>query len=120
VVVDDHDSGVTQVVRGDDIAPSTPRQAAIARRLGYPGPEYAHVPLVRGPDGARLAKRHGAITLDELVSAGHRLEHVVAALVRSLGLELPGGLVDRLGELSDGFDLAAVASASATIDLGGR
>jgi glutamyl-tRNA synthetase len=117
VAVDDHDSGVTQVVRGDDIAPSTPRQVAIARRLGYPSPEYAHVPLVRGPDGTRLAKRHGAVTLDTLVAMGHTVGDVVAALVRSIDLELPGGRVDRLGELAAGFDLASMAAASPTIDI---
>ncbi len=117
VVVDDHDSGVTQVVRGDDIAPSTPRQVAIARRLGYAMPKYGHVPLVRGPDGTRLAKRHGAVTLDELGHAGHDIDDIVAAIVRSLGFELPGGRIDRLRELADGFDLASVASASPTIDL---
>ena len=120
VVVDDHDGSVTQVVRGDDIAPSTPRQVAIARRLGYPSPEYAHVPLVRGPDGARLAKRHGAVTLDELVPAGQPIDHVVAAIIRSLGLELPGGRVERLGDLADGFDLASIAAASPTIGVGTR
>jgi glutamyl-tRNA synthetase len=118
VVVDDHDSGVTQVVRGDDIAPSTPRQVAIARRLGYPIPEYGHVPLVRGPDGARLAKRHGAVTLEALAGEGHHVHDIVAAIVRSIGFELPGGRVDRLRELADGFDLTSVASASPTIDLG--
>jgi glutamyl-tRNA synthetase len=117
VVVDDHDSGVTQVVRGDDIAPSTPRQGAIARRLGYAIPEYGHVPLARGPDGARLAKRHGAVTLDELVREGRSVDDIVAAIVRSLALELPGGRVDRLRELADGFDLASAASASPTVDL---
>jgi glutamyl-tRNA synthetase len=118
VVVDDHDSGVTQVVRGDDIAPSTPRQAAIARRLGYRIPEYAHVPLVRGPDGERLAKRHGAVTLDELTAAGHSVDQVVSALVRSLGLSLPGGRIDRLRELAAGFELASVASASPIVEIG--
>lgn len=119
VVVDDHDTGVTQVVRGDDIAPSTPRQVAIARRLGYPVPEYGHVPLVRGPDGARLAKRHGAVTLDELVAAGSTVDEVVDALVRSLGLRLPGGQVERLGELATGFDLETMASAAPRVDLSG-
>jgi glutamyl-tRNA synthetase len=118
VVVDDHDSGVSQVIRGDDIAPSTPRQVAISRRLGYRIPEYAHVPLARGPDGTRLAKRHGAVTLDELVAAGHTVDDVVGSIVRSMGFELPGGQVDRLRELAAGFDLTMIAAASPTIDLG--
>jgi glutamyl-tRNA synthetase len=69
VVVDDADQGVTEVVRGSDLADSTPRQLWLARELGLPEPSYAHVPLVLGPDGARLAKRHGAVTLRE-VDAG--------------------------------------------------
>lgn len=118
VVVDDHDSGVTQVVRGDDLASSTARQVVVARRLGYATPEYAHVPLVRGPDGVRLAKRHGAVTLDELTAAGRTVAQVVAALVRSIGLDLPSGRTGRLGGLAAGFDIASVASATPTIDLG--
>lgn len=117
VVVDDHDSGVTQVVRGDDLASSTPRQVAIARRLGHAPPEYAHVPLVRGPDGARLAKRHGAVTLDDLAATGRPIDQVVGAIVRSLGLGLPGGRIDRLRELAPGFDLATMAIASPSVDL---
>jgi glutamyl-tRNA synthetase len=64
VVVDDADMGVDQVVRGADLADSTPRQLWLARALGLPEPQYIHVPLVLGPDGARLAKRHGHVTRD--------------------------------------------------------
>ncbi|MGV0743095.1 tRNA glutamyl-Q(34) synthetase GluQRS [Mycolicibacterium sp. XJ870] len=66
VVVDDADSGVDQVVRGDDLLSSSPRQAYLARLLGYAEPTYAHVPLVLNEDGARLAKRDGAVTLAEI------------------------------------------------------
>lgn len=66
VVVDDAAQGVDQVVRGDDLLPSTPRQAYLAGLLGYPEPVYAHVPLVLNEDGARLAKRDGAVTLAEI------------------------------------------------------
>jgi glutamyl-tRNA synthetase len=66
VVVDDATRGVDQVVRGDDLLPSSPRQAYLARLLGYPEPHYAHVPLVLNEDGARLAKRDGAVTLAEI------------------------------------------------------
>jgi glutamyl-tRNA synthetase len=72
VVVDDAAQGVDQVVRGADLAESTPRQVWLARTLGLPEPSYAHVPLVLGPDGARLAKRHGAVTLRELGAAEAR------------------------------------------------
>jgi glutamyl-tRNA synthetase len=66
VVVDDAESGVDQVVRGDDLLPSSPRQAYLAHLLGYPEPTYAHVPLVLNEAGARLAKRDGAVTLAEI------------------------------------------------------
>jgi glutamyl-tRNA synthetase len=69
VVVDDADQGVEEVVRGSDLADSTPRQLWLARALGLPEPSHAHVPLVLGPDGARLAKRHGDVTLRELPPA---------------------------------------------------
>ncbi|KUI46897.1 glutamyl-Q tRNA(Asp) ligase [Mycobacterium sp. GA-1199] len=66
VVVDDAARGVDQVVRGDDLLPSSPRQAYLARMLGYAEPVYAHVALVLNEDGARLAKRDGAVTLAEI------------------------------------------------------
>ena len=66
VVVDDAASGVDQVVRGDDLLSSSPRQAYLARLLGHPDPVYAHVPLVLNDGGARLAKRDGAVTLAEI------------------------------------------------------
>jgi glutamyl-tRNA synthetase len=69
VVVDDADQGVEEVVRGADLADSTPRQLWLARALGLPQPAHAHVPLVLGPDGARLAKRHGDVTLREVPPA---------------------------------------------------
>lgn len=77
VVVDDAAQGITQVVRGDDLLGSTPRQVHLQRLLGYDTPEYVHVPLVLGPDGQRLAKRHGAVTLTELVAAGRTPERVL-------------------------------------------
>ena len=66
VVVDDAHSGIDQVVRGDDLLASSPRQAYLAGLLGYPQPVYAHVPLALNVDGTRLAKRDGAVTLGEL------------------------------------------------------
>jgi glutamyl-tRNA synthetase len=87
VVVDDADQGVDQIVRGRDLADSTPRQAWLARTLGFAEPIYAHVPLVLGPDGSRLAKRHGAITRD-----GQTLVWIAT----SLGLE--GHTADELLE----------------------
>jgi glutamyl-tRNA synthetase len=66
VVVDDAHSGIDQVVRGDDLLASSPRQAYLAGLLGYPQPVYAHVPLALNADGKRLAKRDGAVTLGEV------------------------------------------------------
>lgn len=80
VVVDDAASGIDQVVRGDDLLSSSPRQAYLARLLGYPEPTYAHVPLVLNEDGARLAKRDGAVTLAEI-----GVERAFAQITASLG-----------------------------------
>jgi glutamyl-tRNA synthetase len=64
VVVDDHDMGVTHVIRGDDHLNNAFRQLAIVRAMGWPEPTYAHVPLIHGSDGAKLSKRHGALGVD--------------------------------------------------------
>jgi glutamyl-tRNA synthetase len=107
VVVDDAAQGVTTVVRGDDLLGSTPRQILLQRLLGLPTPTYVHVPLVVGTDGERLAKRHGAVTLEDL--AGVPVERIVGALAASLGL-VPEGTAVTAGELLDDFDLARVAA----------
>ena len=93
VVVDDAAQGIDQVVRGDDLLPSTPRQAYLASLLHIPVPEYAHVPLVVNAGGARLAKRDGAVTLADLASAGVTVEQVRDALLVSVGL--PAGPLER-------------------------
>jgi glutamyl-tRNA synthetase len=64
VVVDDHDMGITHVIRGDDHLNNAFRQLAIIKAMGWPEPTYAHVPLIHGPDGAKLSKRHGALGVD--------------------------------------------------------
>ncbi|MET4592072.1 tRNA glutamyl-Q(34) synthetase GluQRS [Arthrobacter sp. 754] len=93
VVVDDADQGVDQVVRGDDLLPSTPRQAYLAGLLNIPVPEYAHVPLVVNSDGARLAKRDGAVTLADLGRAGRSAAEVRDLILNSLGL--PAGTLEQ-------------------------
>jgi glutamyl-tRNA synthetase len=90
VVVDDARQGVEEVVRGADLVDSTPRQLLLARLLKLPEPAYAHVPLVLGPDGSRLAKRHGAVTLEDRARLGERPEDVVAWMAASVGLAEPG------------------------------
>jgi len=90
VVVDDAAQDIAEVVRGDDLIDSTPRQLLVARLLGLPAPRHAHVPLVLGPDGARLAKRHGAVTLEDLAALGRGPQDAVAWMAQSLGLAQPG------------------------------
>ena len=84
VVVDDGYQGVDQVVRGDDLLFSAPAQAYLADRLGLTIPSYVHVPLVVGPEGRRLAKRDGAVTLREMLRE-NSVEEVVAHIAESLG-----------------------------------
>jgi glutamyl-tRNA synthetase len=85
VVVDDSAQGVTEVVRGDDLVPSTPRQLLLYEALGLRAPAFAHVPLVVGPDGRRLAKRHGDTRLSALRAAGVRAEALLGLLAWSCG-----------------------------------
>jgi glutamyl-tRNA synthetase len=92
VVVDDAAMGITEVVRGHDLLGSTPRQLLLYRALGLPPPRFAHVPLVVGSDGARLAKRHGAVSLAELRASGLRPSQLVSWLAASLGLGREGNL----------------------------
>lgn len=89
VVVDDGEQGVDQVVRGDDLLSSAPRQAWLADRLGLTPPVYAHVPLAVTSDGRRLAKRDGAVTLADLALEGVTAEHVLTRIAASLGLAEP-------------------------------
>jgi glutamyl-tRNA synthetase len=103
VVVDDAAQGVGEVVRGADLMDSTPRQILLQRLLGLPEPSYAHVPLVLGPDGSRLAKRHGAVTLADRIVAGESPEEVRAWMARSLGLA-EAGEKPTLDELLARFD----------------
>jgi len=96
VVADDIAQGVTQVVRGDDLIPSTARQILVYRALGAPLPTYGHAPLVVGPDGKRLAKRHGESRIAALRASRVAPERIVAALAQWSGLppmERPGDLI---------------------------
>nr|WP_040161030.1 tRNA glutamyl-Q(34) synthetase GluQRS [Nigerium massiliense] len=90
VVVDDVAQGVDQVVRGDDLLSSSPRQGWLTERLGGRVPEYAHVPLVVNAEGRRLAKRDGAVSLADLAARGRPAGAVLATLGHSLGLCEPG------------------------------
>jgi glutamyl-tRNA synthetase len=107
VVVDDAEQGVGEVVRGDDLLEWTPRQLLLTRLLGHAPAAYAHVPLVLGPDGKRLAKRHGSVTLDDRRALGEGPGEVLSWMAASLGLAEPGGPVDA-EELLRRFDPAAL------------
>ncbi len=85
VVVDDAEMHITEVVRGDDLIPSTPRQLLLYRALGLTPPAFAHIPLVVGEDGRRLAKRHGDTRLAALREAGVKPEALVGLLAWSCG-----------------------------------
>ncbi len=87
VVVDDGASGITHVLRGDDLLSSTPRQLLLYEALEHPAPRFAHVPLIMGPDGKRLAKREGAFAVAELREAGVPAERVVGLLAGWSGLD---------------------------------
>ena len=89
VVVDDHDQGIEEVVRGDDLLPATAAQAHLCDLLGIPRPAWAHIALVLGPDGARLAKRHGAVTLADLREDGLTAADAVVWMARTLELAAP-------------------------------
>jgi glutamyl-tRNA synthetase len=111
VVVDDARMGITHVLRGEDLCSSTPRQVLLHRALGSTPPAFAHVPLLRGPDGEKLSKRHGAPDLAALRRAGADPRRVVAWLAASL--QLVGPSVQRVTphELAPDFDLRAVERA---------
>lgn len=107
VVVDDAAQGVTEVVRGDDLLAVTPSHVLLQRLLGASTPRYAHVPLAVTPDGHRLAKRHGAVTLADLAERGVDPHDVLRRLVLSLGLTIPSGPID-LWSLAEHVDLSAL------------
>lgn len=107
VVADDGEQGVDQVVRGDDLLSSSPRQAWLAIRLGYAVPQYAHVGLALNRDGVRLAKRDGAVTVADLAADGVTPGRVLSVLAASIGLGRDGETVTT-STLLDRFDPAAV------------
>jgi glutamyl-tRNA synthetase len=117
VVVDDAAMGITEVVRGDDLLPSTARQLLLYGGLGLPAPRFAHAPLLLGEDGERLAKRSGARSLDELREGGVAPEVVVGWLAQSCGLA-PAGTRCRPDELVAGFDWAKVPTVPSRVDAG--
>ena len=114
VVVDDSDQGVGEVVRGDDLLESTPRQILLSRLLGLGAPRHAHVPLVLGPDGRRLAKRDGAVTLGERLARGERVEDVIGWMASSAGLA-PAGAALRAADVLARFSPERLAREPAVL-----
>ncbi|TPV95587.1 MAG: tRNA glutamyl-Q(34) synthetase GluQRS [Myxococcales bacterium FL481] len=119
VVVDDQAMAIEQVVRGSDLIESTARQRLLQRALGYRETEYAHIPIVTGPDGSKLNKRHGAPDLSTMRLAGVDPRRVVAMLAASAGLIDAGQTHVQPRELVGGFDWGRIPPQSVSlVDVG--
>ena len=115
VVVDDHDMGVTHVIRGDDHLTNAARQTQIYGALGWDVPEMAHIPLIHGPDGAKLSKRHGALGVDAYREMGFLPAALRNYLVR-LGWGHGNQEVFSTEEMTAAFDLGQVGRSPARFD----
>src|ERR671932_1070895 len=116
VAVDDRDMGITHVIRGADHISNTPRQLMILTALGAEPPVYAHVPLLHGPDGKKLSKRHGAASVQELKEAGY-LPEAVRNYIALLGWGLDESTTFlTTDELIEGFSLDRVSRNPAVFD----
>ena len=115
VVVDDMDMGITHVIRGDDHINNTPRQINILRALGAQLPVYAHVPMILGSDGARLSKRHGAVSVLQYREDGYLPNALLNYLVR-LGWSYGDQEVFSMDEMIERFDLKDINRAASTFN----
>jgi len=115
VVVDDADMGITHVIRGSDHLNNTPRQIQLYEALGLSVPEFAHIPLIHGPDGAKMSKRHGAIAITQYREAGYLADAVVNYLAR-LGWSHGDEEVFSRQQLIELFDVCEVGKAAARFD----
>jgi glutamyl-tRNA synthetase len=117
VVVDDHETGVTHVIRGEDHISNTPRQILILEALGFERPIYAHLPLILAPDHSKLSKRHGAVSLREYRKQGY-LPQALVNYLALLGWN-PGGEQElfMLPELIEKFDIGHVQKGGAIFDI---
>jgi len=116
VVVDDHDMGITHVIRGDDHLTNAARQTQIFKALGWGTPIYAHVPLIHGPDGAKLSKRHGALGVDAYRAMGYLPSALRNYLVR-LGWSHGDAEIMSTEEMTQWFDLDAIGRSAARFDF---
>ncbi|HSQ98464.1 MAG TPA: glutamate--tRNA ligase [Sphingomicrobium sp.] len=117
VVVDDHDMGVTHVIRGDDHLNNAFRQLAIIRAMGWPEPIYAHVPLIHGPDGAKLSKRHGALGVDAYRDELGFLPEAVGNYLLRLGWGHGDAEIISRNEAIEWFDLDHVGKSPSRFDF---
>lgn len=115
VVVDDHEMGVTHIIRGDDHLTNAARQIAIYRALGWPVPAMAHIPLIHGEDGAKMSKRHGALGAHEYRAEGFLPEAMRNYLAR-LGWAHGDDEVFSTAQAMDWFDIADVGRSAARFD----
>ena len=115
VVVDDHDMGVTHVIRGDDHLTNAARQTQIYNALGWSVPSMSHIPLIHGPDGAKLSKRHGALGVDAYRSMGYLPAALRNYLVR-LGWSHGDQEVFSTQEMIDAFNLSSIGRSPARFD----
>jgi glutamyl-tRNA synthetase len=116
VVVDDHDMGITHVIRGDDHLNNAFRQTQIYRALGWAVPDFAHVPLIHGPDGAKLSKRHGALGVDAYRDMGYLPEALRNYLLR-LGWSHGDAEIISTAQAIEWFDLDAIGRSAARFDF---
>ncbi|MCS0497111.1 glutamate--tRNA ligase [Ancylobacter sp. MQZ15Z-1] len=116
VVVDDHDMGVTHIIRGDDHLTNAARQTQIYHALGWSVPKMAHIPLIHGPDGAKLSKRHGALGVDAYRAMGYLPAALRNYLVR-LGWSHGDQEIFSTDEMSRLFDLDHVGRSAARFDF---
>ena len=116
VVVDDHDMGITHVIRGDDHLSNAFRQYQLYRAFGWPVPEFAHVPLIHGPDGAKLSKRHGALGVDAYRDLGYLPEPLCNYLLR-LGWSHGDDEIITREQAIEWFELDAVGRSPARFDF---
>jgi len=117
VVVDDHDMGVTHVIRGDDHLNNAFRQLAIIRAMGWPEPTYAHVPLIHGPDGAKLSKRHGALGVDAYRDELGMLPEAVSNYLLRLGWGHGDDEIISREQAIEWFDLPHVGKSPSRFDF---
>jgi glutamyl-tRNA synthetase len=116
VVVDDHDMGVTHIIRGDDHLTNAARQKQIYDALGWELPSMSHIPLIHGPDGSKLSKRHGALGVDAYRAMGYLPAALRNYLVR-LGWSHGDQEIFSTQEMIDAFDLPAIGRAAARFDF---